>query len=207
MGKLPKPISEEIPQSWRTLANQKKTYLGWPEWSYVPRLPTGARARSSGHKGLQTAAAEVTEAVVQLADEHGVGLEGVRLRITAWAFRRERDVTATLEIPGGRTFVTIARVDAWPSDPHIMNYDTSKKAKNHPKLRHLPVNVEGCHVHRFDQNAVLGRAAFAPYDNLPVAEALPNRLQSFRDFLRTVSHEFKIGGIDVFDGPDWGQMI
>jgi hypothetical protein len=44
-----------------------------------------------------------------LARRSGAGLEGVRLRLTAWPFRKEYDVTATLEAEGGRSFVTIGR--------------------------------------------------------------------------------------------------
>jgi hypothetical protein len=192
---------EQIPESWRFVAGERKTYLGWPEWSTVPRLPSGVKTRS-GKAELVTANAETIEAIVQLADASGVGLEGARLRLVAWAFRMQEDVTATLEVPGGRSFVSIARLDAWPADPHM-----NLLARKHPTLRHIPARVEGCHVHRFADNAVLGKQAFRPPCNLPVAAPLPNRLQSFRDFLRTVSAEFMIDGIEDFNAPDWGVFI
>jgi len=202
VGKKPvNEIAEQIPAFWRTIAEQRKSFIGWPSWSVTPRLRSGTKGHYDRDK-LRTAAAETTEAIIQLADESGVGLEGVRLRLVAWAFRMNQEVTATLEVPGGRSFVTIARVDAWPLDPHM-----NLLARKYSQLRHLPVQIEGCHAHRFAHNAILGRSAFAPDGNLPIAAPLPNRLQSFRDFLRTVSAEFLIDGIDGFDGPDWGEMI
>jgi hypothetical protein len=192
---------EPIPPSWRSIAEQHKTFLGWPSWSAPPRLGTGTKGKASP-RNLRTTAAETTEAIVQLADASGVGLEGVRLCLVAWAFRMQREVTATLEVPGGRSFVTIARVDAWPDDPHL-----NVQARKHSALRHLPAIVDGCHVHRFADNSILGRAAFGPVGNLPVAAPLPTRLQSFRDFLRTVAVEFVIEGIEMFDSPDWGELL
>jgi hypothetical protein len=190
-----------VPESWRHIAEAPKSILGWPSWSKVVPLPTGSRVKTRAGE-LHTAAAETTEALFQLADATGVGLEGVRLRLTAWAFRRMSDVTATLEVPGGRAFVTIARVDAWPSSGHM-----NLTARKHPALRHLPTEIQGCHVHRFADNARFGKAAFAPDGNLPVADEIPDGLQSFRDFLRTVSAEFRVDGIEQFNAPDWQVMI
>lgn len=47
---------------------------------------------------LHSVAAETTEVVIPLGDVNGVGLEGVRLRVNAWAYRRLHEVTATLEL-------------------------------------------------------------------------------------------------------------
>jgi hypothetical protein len=133
-----------------------------------------------------------------------MGLEGVRLRLTAWAFRRNIDVTATLEVVGGRSFVTIARVDAWPSDPHM-----NVRARKVSGLKHLPPQVDGCHVHRFADNAKMGGEAFGagPHGNLPVAAGIPNGLGSFRDFLRTVGVEFNIAGLDDVQPPESWMVI
>jgi hypothetical protein len=89
--------------------------------------------------------------------------------------RRAGEVTATLEVAGNRSFVTIARVDGWPVDPHI-----NPVMRQHPTLRRLPAQIDGDHVHRFTDNARLGVEAFAPYANLPVAAPLPNDLESVR---------------------------
>lgn len=193
-------IDQPVPSIWRSIAEQQKTILGWPCWSEVPRLPAGGKTKTDRSQ-LRSASAETTEAIVQLANNSGVGLEGARLRLVAWAFRMQ-EVTATLEVPGGRSFVTIARVDAWPADPHM-----NLIARKHAALKHLPSQVIGCHVHRFRDNALLGRSAFAPDGNLPVATPLPQPLRSFREFLRTVSKEFVIEGIEEFDAPDWGVLL
>jgi hypothetical protein len=143
--------------------------------------------------------------MIQLADAGGIGLEGVRLRFTAWAYRREHDVTATLEVVGGRSHVTIGRVDGWPITPH-----QNLRARRHPVLRRiLPPEIVGCHVHRFDDNARLGRSAFGagPEANLPVAAQIPGGLKSFREFLLTVGREFRIDGLKDVEPPQSWKVI
>jgi hypothetical protein len=172
----------------------------WPEPPSFPRTKKGASIRGE----LNTKAAELLEAVVPLGDQHGIGLEGVRLRMTAWAFRRLDEVTATLEVEGGRSFVAIARVDCWPSDPHL-----NLRARKITALKHLPTEIDGHHVHRFEDNARIGLSAFGPGPdgNLPAAAPLPQGLTSFRDFLRIVAKEFHIEGLDKIDPPNWQGMV
>jgi hypothetical protein len=193
-----------IPHAWRQIVERKKTLISWPPWSDVDALPTGNRVQTH-RDDLHTVSAEITEALFQLADEDGTGLAGVRLRLKAWAYRRHRDVTATLEVVGGRSFVTISRVDAWPSDPH----HNSHKALKKPGLKAFQSIIDGCHVHRFSDNVKYGAEAFGPgpEGNLPVAVAFPNNLQSLRDFLRSVGAEFRIEGLDEFPGPPSWQVI
>jgi hypothetical protein len=179
--------------------------IGWPEWSPVAALPSGKKVRPR-RDDVHTVAAEVTEALFLLADEKGTGLEGVRLRLSAWAYKRHKDVTATLEVVGGRNFVTISRIDAWPTTPHQNSYKAIKK----PGLKGLQSELPGCHAHRFDDNVKYGAEAFGagPEGNLPVARAFPFDLQSFRDFLRVVGVEFNIDGLDEFPGPpSWQGLI
>jgi hypothetical protein len=190
-----------VPDQWAEIARQQKTFLGWPAWSDPDPLPTGKNVATKRTE-LHTAAAETTETLISLADAAGVGLEGVRLRLNAWAFRRMHEVTATLEVPGNRKFVTVARVDAWPGDPHL-----NLKARQHQTLRHLPARIDGSHVHRFEDNARLGISAFAPYSNLPAAAPVAETLTSFRDFLRIVGTEFGINGLDQIDPPNWQELI
>ncbi len=189
-----------IPDHWEGIAHGKKTFLGWPQWPSIP--PPPARKNPTSYGTVQTSAAEKLELVTPLADENEVGLEGVRLRLTVWAYKPLREVTATLEVEGGRNFITIARVDAWPVDPHI-NPVTRRKIG----LSALPSKIDGHHVHRFGDNAKLGISAFAPYGNLPIAASIPDALHSFRDFLRTVSKEFRIKGLEQLDPPDWQVLI
>lgn len=188
-----------VPPSWRTIASQRKTIAVWPEWSDPPELPQ--RHVGDDKDDLHTTAAETIEMIAPLADERAVGLEGVNLRITAWPFRRLYDVTATLEVPGGRNFVTIARLDGWPPDSHM-----NVQARGHPGCGHLPRVIDGHHVHRFEDNAKLGRNAFGA-GNLPLAAPVEARLESYRDFLRVLGNEFKIDGLDRLDPPDWTVMI
>lgn len=204
MSKI-KAVNATIPSGWRQIVERKKTIIGWPEWSDAPALQSGVKVKTP-HDDVHTASTEETEVLFLLADEAGAPLEGVRLRLTAWAFRRHRDVTATLEVVGGRSFVTISRVDAWPSDPHHNSYKALKK----PGLKGFQGEILGCHVHRFDDNVKYGAEAFGagPEGNLPVAEAFPNGLQSFRDFLRSVGSEFNIGGLEEFPGPSsWQGLV
>jgi hypothetical protein len=67
--------------------------------------------------------------------------------------------------------------------------------------------LDGHHVHRFIDNARLGKAAFAPLGNLPAAAPLDETVGSFRDFIRVVRDEFRISGIDKCDPPDWQWMF
>jgi hypothetical protein len=182
-----------VPTSWRDIANCRKTIATWADWSDPPVLPS---RHVGDDRDVHTVAGETIELKVQLADENGVGLEGVQLRITAWPYRRNRDLTATLEVPGGRSFVT-----AWPPDPHM-----NLRARAHPGCGHLPREISGHHVHRFDDNVRLGRDAFGP-GNLPLAAPVNGRLESFRDFIRVLSDEFKIDGLDQLNPPDWTVMI
>jgi hypothetical protein len=189
---------------WKDIVDQQKTFLGWPDWSRVG--PSQRRRKSPGTSArseLHSDAAELTQAIVQLADADGVGLEGIRLRLVASAFRRLQDVTATLEVAGGRSHVCIARLDAWPSGPHL-----NLRSRRHAVLRHLPPKIDGSHVHRFEDNARLGHSAFGPgtHANLPVAAQIPGSLGSFRDFLRVVGNEFRIDGLDDVDPPVWRML-
>ena len=188
-----------VPAEWRTVATQRKRIIIWPQWTDPPVLPS--RRVGEDKDDVHTVAGETIELLVPLADEFGVGLEGVHLRVTAWPFRRNYDVTATLEVSGGRSFVAIGRVDAWPPDPHM-----NIRARGHPGCGHLPLEINGHHVHRFEDNAKLGGDAFGA-GNLPLAAPVNARLQSFRDFLRVVGEEFKIDGVDQLDPPDWTVMI
>jgi hypothetical protein len=194
-------LPADIPTAWQHVAEMPKEMLAWPSWPDLDPPPTGRRVVTRRDQ-LNTTAGETVSLVIPLAESGGAGLEAVRLRLTAWPFRKEYDVTATLEVEGGRSFVTIARIDGWPPDPHI-----NVLARRHPALRHLPAIVEGHHVHRFVDNARLGLGSFAPLGNLPIAAPLDGSLQSFRDFARIVEREFRIDGLAKFTPPDWQRLI
>jgi hypothetical protein len=205
MSKSKPAIVTVIPSAWRQILKRRKTVIEWPGWSDVASLPSGKNVRPR-RDDVHTVSAEITEVLFLLADDKGIGLEGVRLRLKAWAYRRHRDVTATLEVIGGRNFVTISRIDAWPSDPHHNSF----KALRKPGLKGFPGQISGCHVHRFDDNEKYGAEAFGagPEGNLPVASAFPIDLQSFRGFLRSVRAEFNIDGLDEYPGPpSWQGLV
>jgi hypothetical protein len=194
-------LPSDVPPEWQRIAEMSKTMLSWPTWPEIDPLPTGTRVVTR-RNALRTAAGESISVVIPLAESGGAGLEAVRLRLTAWPLRREFDVTATLELEGGRSFVTISRIDGWPPDPHI-----NTVARRHPALRHLPNKIEGHHVHRFADNARLGRAAFAPIANLPAAAPIERELRSFRDFARIVEDEVRIEDFHKFSPPEWQRLI
>ncbi len=196
---------EPVPPAWRAIMEQRKTLFGWPTWSDTQSPRSGAQIRTA-RDDVHTAYAEMTVVVVQLADVNGIGLEAVRLRLTAWAFRPRHDVTATLEVAGGRSFMTIARLDAWPPDPHTL----SRAALKLSGRRDLDGRIDGCHVHRFEDNAKLGRTAFGtgPNGNLLIAVSFPGGLGSFRHFLRAVGTEFNIDGLEDINPPDsWQRLL
>jgi hypothetical protein len=194
-----KPKTPTILRRWVEISRMRKTLMSWPAWSEPepPAPATTARPRSE----LLSVAAETTEVVIPLGDAAGVGLQGTQLRLNAWAYRRMHEVTATLEVAGGRSFVTIARIDAWPADPHM-----NTLARTVPKLRSVPRVIDGSHLHSFGDNARLGGKAFRPPFNLPIAVPLPE-LTSFRAFLRTVAKEFVIIGLEDFDPPAWQEYL
>jgi hypothetical protein len=198
-------ILRAVPSDWLLTMRRRKTVFGWPEWSKVAELRTGKKVQPP-RDDVHTVSTEETFAIFQLADENGVHIEGLRLRLTAWAYKRHKDVTATLEVVGGRNFVTISRVDAWPSTPHHNSFKVLKRLKG----KGLSEVVSECHVHRFEDNEKYGPEAFGPgpEGNLPVAVAFPNALQSFREFLRSVGDEFNIDGLDDFPSPSgWQGLI
>lgn len=197
-----------IPHDWREVMQRRKALLDWPDWSEAKVLRAGQAGKTvrTPRDDVHTVAAETTQSIFQLGSAQGVGLEGVRLRFRAWAYRRHQDVTATLEVVGGRNFVTISRIDAWPSDPHHNSLKTLRK----PGLKGFQPEIAGCHVHRFNDNVRYGAEAFGPgpEGNLPVAIPFSKNLESFRDFLRCVRDEFNIEGLDEFPAPpSWQELV
>lgn len=194
---------EAIPERWRDIASVDKEPLTWPDWSHVEPPPPPPKGKSSAPRDeFRTSAAQRTQVVIPLAEVNGAGIESARLRITAWPRERNFDVTATLEIEGGRGFITIARVDAWPPDPH----DNTRR--DICRRLGIPVTVEEHHVHRFDDNACIGREAFHPFGNLPIARPISEATLSFKKFMAIVETEFRISGIRDFPSPpNWGALL
>jgi len=109
-------LPSDIPADWQRVAEMQKEMLDWPNWPDA-HLPASSRRVVTQRDELHTTAGDTIRVVIPLAEAGGPGLEAVRLRLTAWPFRREYDVSATLEVEGGRSFLNIARIDVWPADP------------------------------------------------------------------------------------------
>lgn len=192
---------EKIPERWREIATAEKELLAWGEWSKVvppPQLPKGRQGTPPGT--IRSSAAERTVVLLPLATTDGIGIEGARLRMVAWPFRREYGVTATLEVEGGKSFTTIARIDAWPSDPH----DNTRR--DICRRLGIPVTVESHHIHRFEDNALIGLEAFS--GNLPIARPIHEATLSFKKFLAVVEREFRVRGLQGFPcPPTWEGLL
>lgn len=196
-----KPPAHELPKTWLETVTVDKEPLGWPEWLGEDPPPTPRDGRTPRGE-IRTTAAKRAEVVIPLGVVGGAGLEAVRLRLLAWRDRREHEVTATLEIEGGRRFVCLARVDAWPPDPH----DNARRDICR-RLGILPT-VDSHHVHRFQDNAILGFDGFAPLGNLPIARPIEGGNLSFRRFMEIVCLEFRVKGLEEFPPPpNWGSLI
>ena len=189
----------EVPQAWREVASVEKEPIGWPEWS-TPEAPAVPKDGRTPRGELRSTAGARIEVVIPLAKVGGAGIEGARLRLLAHADRREWEVTATLEVEGGRSFVCIARVDAWPPDPH--------KTVHRELCRRLgiPSEVESHHVHRFEDNALRGLEAFR--NGMPLARPIEGGNMSFRRFMEIVCAEFHVTGLEEFPPPPtWGSLL
>jgi hypothetical protein len=90
------------------------------------------------------------------------------------------------------------RVDVGRRRPSVNSaYRDHSGARNLQRGCHLPFAMIGP-----------GRYAFEPQQNLPLAVPVEGELRSFRDFLRTVAHEFRIDGIKDIDPPgSWRLLI
>jgi hypothetical protein len=85
-GKTAKPKELVVERRWAEIAAAPKTPVLWPAWSDPEPPPPSTKPMS--RSDLHSVAAETTEVVIPLGDASGVGLEGVRLRLSAWAYRR-----------------------------------------------------------------------------------------------------------------------
>lgn len=147
---------------------------------------------------MKSKAAEQIQLLVQLEDEHGVVLEGVRLRLTAWADQPMVDIVAIFEILSSERWMCASRVDFVPQAPH--------SNKHWRKLR-LPADVNGSHIHSFEDNAKLGRLAFTASENLPAARPLGEEPNSLRDIFRVVGEAFKIEKLNALPMPEWNGSL
>lgn len=180
-------------REWCGLVQCRKAVFGWPSWIEVPsRHESPARARRAGRTPFISHEADRCTLTVLLADETSASLEGTHLRIMAWKRRSLEDVTAILETLYEGKPTCLARVDCHPRSPHT---------NQHWRKFGCPATIDGSHVHRFEENARVGRDAFHPVGNLPVAYPVEEEPQSFRDFVRLVGVVFAIAGLDDLPPP------
>ena len=190
--------STDVPERWREIAQRQKAIVGWPDWPDVELPPPPPKGRPVEQFGmLRTQSGKPSSVVFSLETTDGVGIEGARLRITAWPFLKCDDVTATLEILTDRGWINIARLDAWPRNLHRNSREVARRSG-------VPTEVVGCHVHRFAENASFGPEAFT--DNLPVARPLDGVTRSFREFLAIVEREFCVEIGEFPAPPGWDQL-
>lgn len=191
---------DRLLREWGEIWRGPKSIVGWAnDWQEikVARL-TQAQATKKGTKPFRSSDAQQLEIVNLIGDANCVSIEGLRLRIQAWRERPLTDVTATLELVRGYESVCLARVDMRPTSPHV---------NVHWRRFKLVHEIEGSHVHPFDMNAKLGRDAFAPAGNLPVAVPLDPEPESFAEFVAMVEALFKIDGTAQLRGPDWNGRL
>lgn len=192
-------MSSALFDVWREAAEKPKVIFDWPSWeaNEVVRL-SKKQAGSLGHKPFRSSDAERLSLLAQLADVNGPSIEGLRLRLEAWANRPMCDLTATLELLDGAQWVCLSRVDVAPYGPHS-NKDW--------RTLGIPPDITGSHFHAFSDNVKLGKGAFAPTGNLPAARPLGREPDSFREFVVVVGQIFNIDGSADLPCPEWQKGL
>lgn len=192
-------VAVPIPPAWTSLVKQPKHLFGWPEWiisNTWQEKPKQAKALS--RRPLRSNETERLSLTAQLQNENGFNIEDTRLHIEAYKYRPQRNVSATLQILDESEWRVLARVDWAPHAPH---------SNVHWRKLALPSQVEGSHVHGFDDNAKLGRAAFQPFSNLPVARSLDVEPRHFKHFLSFVQEAFTAQGLSAIGDPPWQPRL
>lgn len=188
-----------ILEEWCDLLSQPKFIFGWPDWEKIPIAQEDkVTALTAGRVPLRSQSAQRVEILTQLQDENAIALEGVRLRLAAWAERYMEDMTTTLEVLYLERWVCISRIDFIPYAAH---------ANKHWRRFKLPAEVNGSHIHSCQNNAKLGLEAFTPRENLPVAMPLDQEPRSFREVLSVIEKEFGVSGLADLPPPEWNGRL
>lgn len=185
---------------WSDLTSRPKSVFGWPDWAKLPITQHGRdNSNVESRSPLRSLLAERVELLLQLQDENGIALEGVRVRIAAWSHRYLQDMTATFEVlDTGDRWLCINRIDFLPPAPH--------HNKHHRRFGISP-EIYGSHIHRCEDNAKLGVEAFTPRENLPNAIPLDREPNSFKEVVDLISEHFNISGISELPAPDWNGEL
>lgn len=178
---------------------QPKSLFSWPTWQ-VQKI-SRTQYQTDGDRGrrlVSSRVAERTQLLMQLMDDVGVSLEGVRVRIEAWTQRPMEDLTATFEVLDVDRWLCISRIDFCPPSPHT---------NIHWRRCGLLPEVQGSHYHSIEDNLKLGADAFTRIANLTNARPLATEPQSFRDVVREIALNFHISDLSL-DPPDWtGRLL
>lgn len=172
-------------ERWVQLAAMKKQIFGWPDWQL-----SSPRQRKAGEVATH---ADQFFLSVLLCNESGASIEGLELRIVVWRDRPNEDATALLQTEDDG-WLAICRLDCWPPSPH--------ENKDWRRLGCAP-HIEDSHVHLCVDNAKLGRKAFKPHQNLPVAVPVNETPHSWRDMMGLVEYYFNVDGAAQLPPPDW----
>lgn len=113
------------------------------------------------------------------------------------------DANVTFElnftIPGQRKRCPIARID----------WKALRGGHSNPKRSGIAVSgqrVSDSHHHAFDLNWVESESRMR-FGNLPMAEDIPQEIQSFESLLPFVGKSFRINNIDVVTPPKWEYTL
>ncbi|CDZ25679.1 hypothetical protein [Neorhizobium galegae] len=190
------PLDENVLfQEWRSLLGDPKSVFDWPTWEFLQVVYDN---RDKGIPSLKSKSAQRIQLLVQLADKHDIALEGVRVRFCAWADRPMEDITVTFEVLHAERWTCISRIDFHPYGPHSNRYW---------RKFGLAADVNGSHIHSYDDNVRLGTDAFTALGNLPNASPLDEEPGSFREICQVVGRSFNIKECDNLPMPEWNGSL
>ncbi|WP_172729866.1 hypothetical protein [Neorhizobium galegae] len=190
------PLDESLLfEEWRSLLSDPKSIFDWPTWEFLHVIHDN---RDKNMPPLKSKSAQRIQLLVQLADQHDISLEGVRVRFCAWADRPMEDITATFEVLHSERWACISRIDFHPYAPHSNRYW---------RKFGLAADVNGSHIHSYDSNARLGIDAFTAGGNLPNASSLDEEPGSFREICQVVGRSFNIKECGNLQMPEWNGSL
>ena len=135
--------------------------------------------------------------LVHALDIEGVTIEGLLLRIIAFADFPEEAVTVQLEYSqAGRRDSAVDRINWRPLHTH----ENGNKGPAEYRL----ITIEGTHRHSFEHNWLTAEARLRK-SNLPVAVPLNPEPDSFEALLAFLGECFRINGLRVIEHPPWRE--
>lgn len=186
-------------EDWQRLVALRKTVFSWPSWVDASMYRESRKqATELGRLPLQSDLAARSEMFINVADEHQIAIEDVRIRLLVWKNRPMEDITATFEIHDAVRWICVSRIDFVPPSGH---------ANKFWRKYGLDPEVNTSHIHSCEDNVKLGAEAFAPLGNLPNARALDKEPESFKELCRLVGEHFNITDLQDLPAPDWNWRL